>query len=515
MVYLQSCGRNHRLCSQGQEFKMSGKETSYGTIFKTTFLFGFVQVFNIFVKVILNKVVALLLGAEGMGIIGIYNSAVNLLKTGAGLGISQSAVRDISEANSSGNEGKFSHIISVTNKVLFFTSLLGALATILLSPFLSEWYFNNKTYTIAFLWLSIVVAINIMSEGQLAILKGMRRLRELAKSSMYGALVGLVSAVPFYYCFKERGIVPSLIMTAFASLFFSNLYVRRIKYSRIKLKLKEVFKDARPMVKMGVALMLVSFIAALFDMIVAAFISRNGSLADVGYYNAGATIITGYFGIVITSMSTDYYPRISAVHNNNEQLANEMNRQSEAGLILMCPLAVLFIFLSPFFIDILYSKDFYATINYTDYAIIGTVIIVVSNCMGMILLAKQASNIYIFSVLGQRIILLGIYIIAYIKLGLMGLGLAYICTGFVHILFMTLILRHFYSIKLSNRVYKLLISVLVLTLISIIFRKINLAVLRYTAGCAVLIASCITSVIYMKKYMNINILNKINTKLHK
>lgn len=39
--------------------------SGYKNIFKTTFLFGFVQVFNIFVKVGINKVVAILLGTAG------------------------------------------------------------------------------------------------------------------------------------------------------------------------------------------------------------------------------------------------------------------------------------------------------------------------------------------------------------------------------------------------------------------------------------------------------------------
>lgn len=83
------------------------KTSSYGNIFKTTFLFGFVQIFNIIVKVGLNKVVAMLLGAEGMGIIGIYNSAIQMIRTGASLGVNQSAVRDISEANACNDNVRF------------------------------------------------------------------------------------------------------------------------------------------------------------------------------------------------------------------------------------------------------------------------------------------------------------------------------------------------------------------------------------------------------------------------
>ena len=107
---------------------------SYKNIFKTTFLLGFVQIFNILVKVITNKIVSVLLGAEGMGTIGIYNNTIDLLKSGAGLGISQSAVRDISAANSNGDKESFSRIISVTKRIVMFSGLLGIIITIILSP---------------------------------------------------------------------------------------------------------------------------------------------------------------------------------------------------------------------------------------------------------------------------------------------------------------------------------------------------------------------------------------------
>ena len=304
---------------------MAGNQTSYGNIFKTTFLFGFVQIFNIAVKVILNKIVAIILGAEGMGIIGIYNSAINLLKTGTGLGINQSAVRDISEANNSEKNVEISRIISLTNNVIIYTAGLGIIVTVLFSPFLSTTYFGNYSYILAFIWLSFVVGINVLSDGQIAILKGMRQMRAMAYASIYGSVVGLFAAVPFYYFFGKGGIIPSLIITSLASLLLSNYYVRKINYQKITISLIETLTQSKPMIKMGIALMLVGFIGSAFDMIIAAFISRTGSISDVGLYNAGAAIITSYFGIVITAMSTDYYPRISAVHNDNNKLTDEMN----------------------------------------------------------------------------------------------------------------------------------------------------------------------------------------------
>lgn len=489
--------------------------SSYSNIFKTTFLFGFVQIFNILVKVVLNKTVAILIGAAGMGIIGIYNSAIHMIKSGAGLGISQSAVRDISEANAQNDFGKFSKIISVTNSVIIFTSALGVITTIFLSPFLSNWSFGDYSYTSGFMLISIVVGLNILTDGQLAILKGMRQLRALAKASMFGAIVGLFTAVPFYYFIGKDGIIPSLIISALSALFFSSYYVRKISYKRIKLKAKEIFNESKSMVSMGVALMLVSFFVTIFDMIISAYISKTGSLSDVGFYHAGAAIISSYFGVIITAMSTDYYPRISAVHNDNLKLKEEMDRQSETGLIMIFPLVILFVFLSPFFIDILYSNEFQPTNDYTDYAMIGTEIIIVSNCMGMILLAKQAARVFISSVLFQRIILVAVYLFSYTHYGLLGLGLSYIASGVIHITVVTFILRHFYDIRLARRIYLLLLFVISTTLVTVFIRTFDNVYIKYLSGSVVLAASCLFSLFYMKKRMGLNIIKIINKKIRK
>lgn len=495
-----------------EEKRYSG---GYGVIFKTTFLFGFVQIFNILVKVVINKIVALFLGTGGMGTIGLYNSSIHMLKTGAGLGVSQSAVRDISEANAGKDRWHFSFIISLTKKVVWLTALGGLVATIVLSPFLSQWSFNDNAHIIAYLWISIVVAINIITEGQLAILKGMRQLKALARASLYGSIVGLVSAVPFYYFFGERGIVPSLLTTAFAALLFSNLFVSKIDYDRVKLSFRETLKQSSSMVKMGFSLMIVSFVSSLFDLAISSYISHSGGLSDVGLYHAGATIITSYFGVIITSMSTDYYPRISAVHDNNKKLEDEMNRQSETGLVLVFPLVILFVFLSSSFIKFLYSDAFIEANDYTDYAMIGTVIIIVSNCMGMILLAKQASNIYLFSVIGQRLVQIIVFLGLYKLLGLKGLGFAYIFQGILHLIVISFILHHFYQIHIGKRVCALLLGVLMLTLLTVYFRSIDNMIFKYSLGAVSLAVSVFISIFYMKRVMGIDILAFIKNRLFK
>ena len=201
---------------------MEESKTSYKHILKSTFLFGFVQIFNILIKIIISKSVALFLGTEGMGLIGIYNSTVNLFKSFAGLGISQSAVKDIAENNVAGETEKRDTIITIVNKLILFTGLLGGVVIIIMSPYLSKTSFGTTEYTLPFILLSIVVFLTIINEGQLAILKGLRMLRILAKASLWGAFAGLFVSVPLYYIWGLKGIIPSLIAIALVSVTYSS-----------------------------------------------------------------------------------------------------------------------------------------------------------------------------------------------------------------------------------------------------------------------------------------------------
>lgn len=487
--------------------------TGYKSIFKSTFLFGFVTIVTIIVQVIQNKVVAVLLGPEGLGTIGIFQNSANMIRSGAGLGVSESAVRDISEAHASNDKERFSKIISITRTVVLFTAALGTVITVALSPCLSDWTFNSPDYIVWYILLSFTVAFKILSDGQLAILKGMRQLKRLAKATIIGSVLGLITAVPLYFLFGNDGIVPSLIVTALASFWASNYYVSKIDYTKTRFKLKQVFCEASMMIKMGVALMLVSFICLLFNLIISAYIAHNGSLADVGYFQAGALIITGYFGVIITSMRTDYYPRISAIHNDNEALKDEFNKQSETGLILVFPCAILFIYLSSIFVRVLYDSGFAPANDYLDYAFVGTLITIVSNCLALILLAKRTAKIFLWSVVIQRIILLAVFIYLYNLWGLKGLGLAMIYLGVQHLVVLTVIVYWKYKITMHRRVIFLLFLVIGTTLLTLYLRNLSEPVMRYGLGISAILFSFTFSYFYTKQYLGLNFANIIKQRM--
>ena len=62
-------------------------QSSYRSIFKATSLFGSVQFFQILIQIVKSKFIAILLGPAGVGIIGLYQSGMQLVQNITNMGL--------------------------------------------------------------------------------------------------------------------------------------------------------------------------------------------------------------------------------------------------------------------------------------------------------------------------------------------------------------------------------------------------------------------------------------------
>ena len=111
--------------SNNKEFKEGLKATS---------LFGGVQIFTILISIVKSKVVAVLLGPMGMGVNGLLDSTTHMIGGLTGLGLGVSAVKDISEAHTSGNIERIARTLTVLRKLVWLTGLLGLIVCLTFLP---------------------------------------------------------------------------------------------------------------------------------------------------------------------------------------------------------------------------------------------------------------------------------------------------------------------------------------------------------------------------------------------
>ena len=405
---------------------MSKNQSSYRQIMKATSIFGGVKVIQIIIAIIRSKLIAILLGPLGIGISGLLTSATGFVSALTNFGLSTSAVKDISAANSTGNETRLATIIKVFRRWVWVTGSLGAILTAILSRWLSELTFGNRDFTFAFIWISITLLLNQISAGQTVLLRGMRKLRSMAQSSVIGSVIGLFTTIPLYYFYGIKGIVPAIILTAITTLITTWFYARKIKVKSIFVSPARTIAEGKGMLKMGFLISLSGLLTLGGSFLVRIFISNQGGVDEVGLYTAGFAIINNYVGMVFTAMATDYYPRLSAVANNNAESKKVINQQAEIAILILSPIILIFLVFIKWVIIILYSKRFLPINDMMYWAALGMFFKATSWAVAFVFVAKSKSKLFFWNELITNIYLITFNLIGYYYLGLTGLGISFL-----------------------------------------------------------------------------------------
>lgn len=442
------------------------EQFSYRRIVKATGIFGGVQMVGILCSLIKTKFIALWLGAEGVGILGLYNTSVEMITALTGLGLRNSAVRDVSRATEGSDERKLAETKAIVRRWSWFVGLAGAVLTLSFAPLLSRWTFGDDRHIWGVVILSCTLLLNALTSGEQAVLQGTRLLRILAKSGVVGAVSGLFVSLPLYYFFGLSGIVPSLVATALTTLLSIYLFTSKIPEKKIDLTHREVFHRGFAMAKLGTFMTVSGFVTTLFSYIFIAYLNRRDGMADVGYYQAGFGLIGKYIGLVFTAMSADYYPRLAAIQDNPEKTKVLVNQQAETSMLILLPIVCLFLLFQPLIIRLLFSADFLIIQQYTSWAILGVLFKAASWSVGFILLARGAGLLFLITELLSAALTLVLNILFYGWLGLEGLGMAYVMIFALHLVLLLILTSRYYAFRYSARFLILfLVSLITCTLV--------------------------------------------------
>jgi O-antigen/teichoic acid export membrane protein len=399
---------------------------------KATSIFGGVQVFNIIISIIRSKFVAILLGPTGMGIMGLLTSTTGIISSMTNFGLGTSAVKDIAAVFGTENEKRVGVVITVIRQLVWITGILGFLTVGVLSPLLSQLTFGNKNYTLAFVWISITLLFNQLSSGQLVVLQGLRKLNYLAKANLSGSFTGLFITVPIYYFWGLDGIVPGIISTSVISLLMSWYFSGKVKVDKVVLSRSQTFAEGRNMLKMGFMISLNGMLVIGASYIIRIFISRTGSVDQVGLYNAGFVIINTYVSLIFNAMATDYYPRLAAVSNDNKLCKHTINQQAEIALLILAPILIVFLIFINWIIILLYSNRFVEVNEMIQWAALGMFFKTIGWSLGFVFLAKGTTKLFFWNELFATGYILGFNLAGYYYWGLTGLGLSFVAAYLIY-----------------------------------------------------------------------------------
>lgn len=443
--------------------KSAEENHTYGQILKSSALVGGSSLLNIAIGILRTKAMAMLLGPAGFGLAGLYGSVADLSISVAGMGINSSGVRQIAEAVGSDDRERIALTTAVLRRSSIVLGLLGAALLVVFSRQVSRLTFGNDQHAAAISLLSIAVFFRLVSAGQGALIQGMRRIADLAKMGVLGAFFGTVVSIPVVYFFREKGVVPYLVLIAAMTIVTSWWYSRKLKVKTPPMTASQVGQEAAALLKLGFAFMSSGFMTMGVAYAVRITVMRKVGVEATGLYQSAWTLGGLYVGLILQAMGADFYPRLTASAKHNGECNRLVNEQALVGLLLAGPGVIATLTFAPIVIALFYTAKFGAAVDILRWICLGATLQVVTWPMGFIILAKGKSAIFFFSELAWTIVAVGLARVCVRSFGLTGAGIAFFGSYVFHGLLIYPIVRQlsgFRWLKASKRTGLLFLSLI-------------------------------------------------------
>ncbi|HEY8158408.1 MAG TPA: O-antigen translocase [Methylobacter sp.] len=444
------------------------KKHTYGQILKSSAVIGSSSMLNIAIGIARTKAMAMFLGPAGVGLMGLYGSIIELTISIAGMGINSSGVRQIAEAAGSSDTENVARTAVVLRRISIFLGVLGAVFLMGFSGPVSALTFGSDQHAAAVALLSIAVFFNLVSAGQGALIQGMRHISDLAKMRVLGTFFGTLISIPIIYFLHEEGVVPSLILSAAMALIISWWYSRKIQTQTPTISASQVGQEAASLLKLGFAFMVSGLLMTGAAYAVRLIVVRKVGFDAAGLYQAAWGLGGLYIGFILQAMGSDFYPRLTAIVNDNAECNRVVNEQAHVSMLLAGPGVIATLAFAPLVISLFYTPKFEGAVEILRWLCLGMTLRVISWPMGFIIVAKKKlQNLFICCELAWTIVYLGLAWGSVSSFGLKGAGIAFFGSYVFHVLMIYVIVRKLTGFRWS--IANLQTSFLFLALIAIVF----------------------------------------------
>lgn len=444
---------------------------------------GSAQAVNIVISIFRMKVLAILIGPTGVGLVSIYNNLKGMVGSAAGLGMGSSGVRQIASAK--GEEQELSRVRRVLMIAHLVQGLLAMLGVWLLRAHISEWLFGDRSYAIEVGLIGLAIFLTLLGTAQTALLQGMRRIGDLGRVTVFSALIGTIAGLVAVWLYGKSGLVWFVVIQPLATTLIAIRYTRRLpKPAAAHPGLDEIWGVWKPMAKLGTAFMLGGLATMGTLLVVRGLITQELGLEAAGQFAAAWGITMTYVGFLLGAMAADYYPRLTEVINDSEAATQLINDQTQLGLAIGGPVLLLLIGLAPWAVKLLYSAEFAPAAELLQWQTVGNVFKLASWPLAFSIVATARSKTFFMIELSFNLVFLVMVWFLLPILGLYVTAIAFFAgyvVYFATVCILTHILQGFRWQKLS----------LILLALHVTLALALLALARTTPEVAAIISACL------------------------
>lgn len=452
------------------------RTTSYAQLLKSISVMGSASAVSIVFGTLRAKLIAVLVGAEGVGLVSLFQFVQTGATTIGGLGLGTAGAKEI--ANASHDRIALQPLVSSLHLASVLLASISFLAIFFSRDFLATQLLGEPGLSAQTGWLGVGVSASIIVTVQGAIFSGLRRLADIAVISVVGTAVGTILSVSVIWVAGKDALVTAVVIIPVASCLVSTFLLVRSKLHHPTFHFSQSLERLHAIGTLGFAVTLAAAVQQVGQLSLRVQIRDELGLVNLGYFQAAWTISSMYIGVALASLSSDYYPRLSARSNDGLDVAPVINEQIQVSLLVCGPVLVVLSGAAPWILMFLYSTEFSVADSALRWQIAGDALRIVGWPLGFLALAVGdgrkfflAELLFISALLGSSTFLLPV-------LGLSGPCMAYFGAYglYVSIAMMYASLSKGFSLDRRSKKYLLALSfsLLVVALASLYTREMAL-----------------------------------------
>lgn len=366
------------------------------------------QVASIFISIVRVKLLAVMLGPAGIGLLGLFNNVKEVGGTLGGLGLATSGVRQVAQ------DSEHLDAQCRTRKILLVSLTIQggvtALVIWLMRDILAERLFADAIKSQELGVIAIAVWVGLVASAMTAVIQGMRRIAQLVRVTVYGALIGTVIGLGAIMALGEQGLPYLVLGLALGQLLAAIWFFRRIARSTQSgsANVQEQISNWGSMVRLGIAFMAGTLLTSATLLLVRGIVQQRLGLDALGQFEAAWALTMTYIGFVLNAMAADYFPRLSREINDRKVAVAMVNEQLQLALLLGGPLVLATIGLAPVVLRILYSSEFSDAAPLLAMMTLGNLFKLGSWPMGFTVVAKGRSGVFMLLQLNFNLWFIGL-----------------------------------------------------------------------------------------------------------
>ncbi len=411
-------------------------------VFSLTSISTLVRMLTGFVSI---KVVALLVGPEGIAVMGQLSNFTTIALAAATLGINNGITKYVAEYKD--DKPVLSLFISTAYKITLWGSLACGAVMIALCRPLSEWILHDGQWWYVFVIFGLTIIFYTMNGLLMSIVNGTKDFRKFVWVNIIGSIVGLVFTLVFVYTMQLDGALISIV-TYQSVIFFVTLWMVRHEFW-----FRSSFFRAKPdretlrkylhytvMTLVSVALLPVS------QMILRGYVMTNISETEAGWWEAMNRLSNVYLTVILSSFSIYYLPRLSELKSASE-LRHEITNAYKFLVPAMLVGFTAIYFLRDFLIWLLFSPEFIPVRDLFAWQLAGDFFKIASWLLAFLMVAKSRTAAFVSTEIIFSLSFLGLAFFMLNKNGIVGLTQAYMLNYIAYTITMAVLFRKVLTAK--------------------------------------------------------------------